>query len=273
MKLQKILPAAVCFMCAAQTPDGPPKDVEEALRARVDQFYQSSVSGKFKQVLTLVAEDSVDHFLQEGASKFDACENVKITFSPDFTTAEVVEKCKGDIKFHGLEQHPTFPVSSRWKLVDGQWFWYWVKPDMVATPFGPSKYPDDKPAGDAPPLPDARRLADGMYQSVKLDRNTVNLSTSEMSQDAIYITNGLPGGISLSLPITNQPGLKIIVDKTDLAAGEKARILFKYDVNDPAIACMDCLKKLHGPVMTELRIIPTGQVFQISINFVNGKNN
>src|SRR5271165_4851797 len=98
MKLGWFVPAAVWFVCAvgtAQTPDGPPKDVEEALRARVDQFYQNSVNGKFKQVLTLVAEDSVDHFLQEGASKFDACENVKITFSADFTTAEVVEKCKG----------------------------------------------------------------------------------------------------------------------------------------------------------------------------------
>src|SRR5271169_2302993 len=104
MKLTWIVPAAVwsvCAVCAAQTPDAAPKEVEEALRARVDQFYQSSVSGKFKQVLTLVAEDSQDHFLQEGASKFDACENVKITLSPDFTTAEVLEKCKGDIKFHG----------------------------------------------------------------------------------------------------------------------------------------------------------------------------
>lgn len=240
------------------------------MRARVDQFYQSSVSGKFKQVLALVAEDSQDHFLQEGASKFDACENVKITFSTDFSTAEVLEKCKGDLRFHGLEQHPTFPVSSRWKLIDGQWFWYWVKPDMVDTPFGPSKYPDEDARRAAPQLPDARKLADGMYQSVKLDRNSVSLSTSGVSQDAIYITNGLPGGISLSLPTTNQPGLKIIADKIDLGAGEKTRITFKYDVNDPAIACMDCLKKLSGPVMAELRIIPTGQIFPISINFVNG---
>jgi len=273
MKLPWIVPAAVWFVravCSAQTPDAAPKEVEEALRARVDQFYQNSVNGKFKQVLTLVAEDSVDHFLQEGASKFDACENVKVTFSADFTTAEVVEKCKGDIKFHGLEQHPTFPVSSRWKIVDGQWFWYWVKPDMVDTPFGPSKYPDENPASGAPQMPDARKLADEMYQSVKLDRNSVNLSTSGASEDAIYITNGLHGGISLSLPTSNQPGLKIIADKLDLAAGDKTRIVFKYDVNDPAIACMDCLKKLHGPVMTELRIIPTGQILPVSINFVNG---
>jgi hypothetical protein len=277
MKLGWIVPAAVWFVCAvcrAQTPDAPPKDVEEALRARVDQFYQNNVNGKLRQSLALVADDSLDRFLQQGSSKFEACENVKITFSADFTKAEAVEKCKGDIRFHGLEQHPTFAVSSRWKLVDGQWFWYWAKPDTVDTPFGPSKYPDENPAGGAaagtaPPMPDARKLADGMYQSVKLDRNSVNLSTSGTSQDAIYITNGLPGGISLSLPTTSQPGLKIMADKLDLAGGDKTRIVFKYDVNDPAIACMDCLKKLHGPVMTEVRIIPTGQVLRISINFVN----
>jgi hypothetical protein len=270
MKLLKVVPIAVWFVCAAQTPQAPPKDVEEALRARVDQFYQASVTGKFKQALLLVAEDSVDHFLQEGASKFDSCENVKLTFSADFSTAEVVEKCKGDVSFHGLEQHPSFPVTSRWKNVNGQWFWYWVHPDMVMTPFGPAKYPDENPTAGAPQLPDARRLPAGIFESVKLDRNSVNLSTSEVSQDAIYITNGMPGGISLSLPTTNQPGLKIVADKTELGAGEKTRIVFKYDVNDPAIACLDCLRKLHGPVRTELRIVPTGQVFPISINFGNG---
>lgn len=272
MKFLGILSFAVCYVCAAQTPDAAPKEVESALRARVEQFYQASVSGKFKQALLLVADDSLDHFLEEGSSKVESCETVKITFSTDFTTAEVLEKCKGNIHFHGLEQRPSIPITTRWKIIDGQWFWYWVQPEIVTTPFGPSKYNSDgKPAADAPQLPDARRLSAGIYESVKLDRHSVNLSTSEVSQDAIYVTNGLPGGISLLLPTTNQPGLRIVADKTELGAGEKAKILFKYDVNDPAIACFDCLKKLHGPVMTELRIIPTGQVFPISINFVSGE--
>jgi len=272
MKLQNVVLIAAGLVCSAQTQEAPPKEVEAALRAHVDQFYQASVTGKFKQALLLVADDSMDHFLELGASKFDACETVKITFSEDFQRAEVVEKCKGDVTFHGLEQHPSFPVTSRWKIVDGQWMWYWVQPTEIMTPFGPQKLVPDQPAaGAAPQLPDARKLAGGIFDSVKLDRTSVNLSTSRVSEDAIYITNGLPGGISLSLPTTNQPGLRIVADKTDLAAGEKVRIVFKYDVNDPAIACMDCLKKLHGPVTAQLRIVPTGQVFPISINFVNGE--
>ena len=272
MKLQSVVLIAAGFTCYAQTPEGPPKEVEAALRAHVDQFYQAGVSGKFKQALLLVADDSMDRFLQEGASKYDACETVKITFSGDFQTANVVEKCRGEIHFHGLVQHPSFPVTSSWKIVDGQWLWYWVEPTEVMTPFGPQRLAPNPPAASAAPqVPDGKELASGIFESVKLDRSSVNLSTSHVSEDAIYLTNGLPGGISLSLPTTNQPGLHIVADKTDLGAGEKVRIVFKYDVNDPAIACLNCLKKLHGPVTTELRIVPTGQVFPISINFVNGE--
>ncbi len=275
MKPLLVVSLTTCVLCLAQTPgdpqkkEGPPPEVEAALRARVEQFYQASVTGKFKQALVLVAEDSLDHFLEEGASKFDACETVNIKFSADFKTADVLEKCKGEVHFHGLDQHPTFPVTSRWKMVDGQWLWYWVQPAEVSTPFGVSKISPTESAAAVPQVPDGKKLASGIFESVKLDRTSVNLSTSRVNEDAIYVTNGLPGGISLSLPTTNQPGLHITADKTDLGAGEKARIVFKYDVNDPAIACMDCLKKLRGPVMAQLRIIPTGQIFPIKINFVN----
>lgn len=278
MKLLFIAPLAAGLLCFAQTPgdslkkEGAPKEIEAALRANVDRFYQASVSGKFKQALLLVAEDSLDHFLEEGASKFDACETVNIRFAPDFKTAEVLEKCKGEVHFHGLDQHPSFPITSRWKIVDGQWLWYWVQPTEVMTPFGVSKITPNESAATAPQVPDGKKLASGIFDSVKLDRASVNLSTAHVSEDAIYVTNGLPGGISLSLQSTNQPGLRITADKTDLGAGEKVRIVFKYDVNDPAIACLDCLKKLRGPVPVELRIIPTGQIFPISINFVSGEN-
>jgi len=266
-----VVALAACFLCVAQTPKAPPKEVEAALRANIDKFYQARVSGKFKQALALIADDSIDHFLEEGSSKLEACETVQITFSADFKTADVLEKCKGDIRFHGLRQHPTFPTTSRWKIVDGQWLWYWVQPTEVATPFGVSKVTPDTTATAKPQIPDGKELASGIFNSVKLDRTNVNLSTSQVGEDVIYLTNGLPGGISLSLPSTNQPGLSITADKTDLGAGEKVRIVFKYNVNDPAIACLDCLKKLHGPVMAELRIIPTGQIIPISINFVNGE--
>ena len=270
MKLGRIVSFAFCWAAFAQTTE-PSKEVEQALRTRVEAFYQASVTGKFKQALLLVTDDSVDHYLQKGSSKFDSCETVKITFASDLTSANVLEKCQGEVRFRGLTQHPSFPITSRWKIVDGQWFWYWAEPTEAVTPFGVSKITSDPTRGVTPQVPDGKKVATGMYDSIKLDRATVNLSTSRVSEDTIYLTNGLPGSISLSLPTLNQPGLRIEADKLDVDAGEKVGIVFKYDVNDPAIACMDCLKKLHGPVSAVLRIIPTGQIFPISINFVNSE--
>jgi hypothetical protein len=271
MKLQRVLlSAGLCFSGSAQTPDAAPKEVEDALRARIDQFFQASVSGKFRQALPLVAEDSIDKFLQDGANKHDSCETTKITFSDGFTKADVIEKCKGVLRFHGVEQHPSIPVTSRWKVIDGQWFWYWAEGTEVRTPFGVSKVDSNaKTAGAVPTLPDGKKLASGIFESIKIDRKSVNLSVSKVSQDAITVTNGLPGGISLSLPTPTQPGLSITSGKTDLGAGEGTQIVFKYDVNDPAIACMSCTKKIRGPVMAEIRILPTGQVFPIAINFTS----
>ena len=53
-------------MCVGQTStppaDAPPPEVDQALSARIGEFYQDQVGGKFRQAETLVAEETKEYF-------------------------------------------------------------------------------------------------------------------------------------------------------------------------------------------------------------------
>src|SRR5271169_3408696 len=120
--------------------DKAPPEVEEALRARVDEYYHAFMEGKFKKAYLLVAEDSADAFLEADKQQYKACETIKIRYSDNFTKATVVESCKGEWKWHGTVTPTTFPVTSSWKIEDGKWCWSYVKPTQVPSPFSPTGF-------------------------------------------------------------------------------------------------------------------------------------
>ena len=53
-------------MCVGQTSappaEAPSPEVDQALRARIAEFYQDHVGGKFRQAEALVAEETKDYF-------------------------------------------------------------------------------------------------------------------------------------------------------------------------------------------------------------------
>src|SRR6266849_1458884 len=55
-----------------------PPPIDEALRARVDKFYQSYVTGKFREAFALVAEDSQDAYFAAPKPQFKKCETIRI---------------------------------------------------------------------------------------------------------------------------------------------------------------------------------------------------
>src|ERR1700682_756304 len=71
-----------------------PPPIDEALRARVTQFYQAFTSGKFREAYPLVAEDSQDAFFAASKDTLKSCEILRIRYSDNFTKADVVEACK-----------------------------------------------------------------------------------------------------------------------------------------------------------------------------------
>jgi len=255
--------------------DNAPPPIDEALRARVDQFYQAHVTGKFREAFALVADDSQDAFFAAPKGQFKKCETVRINWSEQFTKARVVESCDGEFRFHTQTIPVKRPVTSDWKLIDGQWYWCYVKPDMRPTPFSPTGFapiPDATAAGNPGKLPsfgDINAIAAGILQQVKVDKTTIKLRSDESSKDELHIRNEMPGAISFTVGQVALPGLKITAAKTELQANEETTVLFEYRLDDKSIACVDCAKKIQSTVTSGLKIQPTGQFFAIEIVFAN----
>lgn len=253
--------------------DKAPPAVDEALRARVDKFYAAFVAGKFKEAYSLVADDSQDKFFELGKDQYKGCEIVKTRYAENFTKASVLTNCKGDWRWGGTVNVVTFPLNSNWELVDGEWYWHYVRPTRKASPFSPTGFvavPSDDKSPDPPIVPqDIAGAAKTILARVSVDKHVVQLRSYETSQDVVHVRNDMPGSIGLKLDALDVPGLKISMGKTVLQANEETNIVFDWRLDDPAVLCADCAKKTTGNPTLQLHIVPTGQVFPISIKFAN----
>jgi len=269
-KVIRKLPFAL--LCAPLFAQDAPSEVDAALRARVDRFFQAQVSGKFREAIPVVADEAQDWFIGSGKETYKGCKTTKIEYSENFTKALVTETCQGEYRVHGHRMPVTLPIPSHWKVLDGEWYWYHVKETEIRTPFGIAKItPDndpDAPASDTskPMIPaNTMALAQDILRSVKVDKTEIKLESGKSNEDAIEVTNGMPGAISISVDNTGQAGLTVKLDKTELKAGEKARVVFRYNPEDPSVQCGDCAKHVNGTVTTQLHVQPLGQVIPISV--------
>jgi len=242
---------AACSFVFAQEPadqsEKAPDGVDEALRSRIDQFYQAHVSGRFREAIQLVADDSLDAFLEGGRNQYKACQTVKVTYTDNFQKAKVLESCKSEYKWHHLVSPVTLPLDSYWKIIDGQWFWYYVKPTEVLTPWGISKVTpenSENPQGKTIPK-DPTALADNILGMVKIDKRNVSLRSNESSKEEILLSNGMPGSVTFSIDPIAIPGVKITPMKGQVNAKEQVAIVIEYKVDDATITCGDCAKRLN----------------------------
>ena len=252
-----------------------PPPIDEALRARVSQFYQAYTSGKFREAYPLVADDSQDAFFALSKEIVKSCDILRIKYSDDFTKADVVEACKGEWVYHGVKTPTSFPLTSHWKIVDRQWYWYYIKPTMTPSPFSPTGFatvgPDPQADGQAKVLPmipaNPLEAARNILAKVKIDKTIIKLRGYETSKDELRLINEMPGRISLSIDPIALPGLKITPGKTELQANEQTTIVFEYRLDDATIECGDCAKRIKSTLTAQLHIQPTGQIFPITVIF------
>src|ERR1035438_7631535 len=76
----------------------PPKEVDAALRARVQEFFDLHVKGQFRKAEELVAGDTKDFFYSGNKPKYVSFEISRIDYSADFTRAKVLVMCEQYIK-------------------------------------------------------------------------------------------------------------------------------------------------------------------------------
>jgi hypothetical protein len=185
----------------------------------------------------------------------------------------VVTSCKSDWRWHGAVTLTTFPLTSNWLLVDGQWYWHFVRPTMVPSPFSPTGFvpvPPDNKTDNAGLVPkNLAATAQVILAQVTVDKAYAQLRSYETSEDTVRVRNGMPGAVSLRLDKPNLPGLKVTLGKTDLQAHEETTIVFEWRLDDPAIQCLDCAKRMSGHPILQLHVQPTGKVLPIGVVFQN----
>src|ERR1700730_858637 len=137
----------LAFGQEATTSENVPPEVDQALRARVTQFYSANISGKWRDAFQVVADDMQDAYMAASKDTYDKCDTVKIPYAGNFTKATVRENCHGEYRWHNSHIPATIPLTSTWKVVDGQWYWYWLQPTQVMPPWGLSTVPPDDPKG------------------------------------------------------------------------------------------------------------------------------
>lgn len=253
--------ATLSAQTAAELFEKAPPEVDQALRERIRFFYQCHVDGKFRQADQVVAEDSKDAFFAAEKTRFRGFEIVRIVYSDNFTRARAVVAVDTDFAAPGLGKIPVkAPLTTLWKLENGQWWWY-VDPNAgKSTPFGPMR----AGSGESSPSPFPFRIpsrpedALGVLGKVTVDRTEVRLSSYEPASAAITVTNQMPGQVQLRLDYNGFPGFEARLEREELKANETTRLLLKVEPRD----------KAPKPTLTvNLRVEPLSQVIPIQVTF------
>lgn len=226
----------------AQDQAPPPPDVDQALRARVDGFYQNFVDGSFspRKAEGFVAEDTKDYFYNSGKLKFISYRIGKISYSDNFTKAVVVVVGKGTKMIAG---HPVVldePMDTRWKIEDGKWCWTYSPYEIASTPMGGKISPPDPSApklGIDPPKSvapeDIQRVGAAIIKvPMGVDKPDVTMSAGEASTVQVTFTNGANGEVQIGLDGPVVRGLTATLDKTAVPGHGTAVLTLKYDPAD-----------------------------------------
>src|SRR5579884_539760 len=115
----------------------PPPEVEQALQARVDEFYKACVARKFREAEHILGEESRDQFYNSNKPQYNSDELKKIIWEDNYTKAKVQVTVGMDMPMQSFVLHARPVVEAEWRLVDGQWYLHLPGPEEgIRTPFG-----------------------------------------------------------------------------------------------------------------------------------------
>jgi hypothetical protein len=227
--MRRIVP--VLLLAAAAFAQNPPKKTDEALRARVSEFYHYHVTEEYRKAEKLVAPEAQDMFYVREKPKYQSFEISKIEYSDRFQKAKVtvtVSKYGHGEGFEGLALKT--PSLSSWKLVKGKWCWYVDPEELKRVGFGPSANAGTKPLpGTAVPEMkiDPSAVA-SVFGHVAVDKSSLLVKPG--GSDELTITNNSMGTVTVEVQQV-LPDIKVTLDKKQLNRGEKAVATVTYGDN------------------------------------------
>jgi len=202
---------------------GPPAEVDQALRARVKEFYDLHIKGQFRKAEELVAEDTKDLFYNGTKTQFVSCEVSKVDYTDKFTKATALVVCEQYVMMPGAgNMKLKVPRNTTWKVENGKWYWYVDLETLRTTPFGkmtPGPFSSNGTVSPPPSIANMPTNADFLFKQIQLDKPAVSLKPGESAE--VTVTNGAPG--LMSLAVTAHPvGVQAGLDTAKMPAGEKA---------------------------------------------------
>jgi hypothetical protein len=260
--VRRWFPVVVVSLCLAQEPadlfQKAPPDVDGALRARISEFYQDYVDGKYRQAENLVAPDSRDYYYNADKPKILGFEIRRIEYSDNFNKAKATLACEMHVMLPGFADKPLkVPMPSRWKVVDGQWYWYVDPDDLRMTPFGKMSA-GPTAGGNADAMGAFRKNSNttALLGQVQADKAEVNLKAEPGAVEQVHIVNHMPGVVSFSLGGPTLEAVEIKLDPSQLRSGEKGVLSFHFKPGKPLPT---------RPATIELRVDQTNQVIPIRV--------
>jgi hypothetical protein len=217
----------------------PPAEVDQALRARANEFFQDFVDGQYRKALSLVAEDTQEEYFASPKAELKAFKIDNILYNDDFSKATVNLTVKRVLKFQGQTMVPEVPMITTWKVLDGKWMWYnEPRPNTWVTAMGPSDVTLVARAADGGVigLPEKidQNIVDAagakIIQQSGLDKSIVTLSTGSPNSDTVVFHNAAQGSVHLELGnMPKIPGLSVKLDKADVNLGESVAVHIRFD--------------------------------------------
>lgn len=222
----------LAFLAAAAFAQNPvdlfnraPADVDNALRARITEFFHYHVSGEHRKAEELVAEDTKDYFYANNKPRYLSFEIGKIEYSDGYTKAKALVTVKMAVMLPGFNgKVMEIPSPSYWKLIDGKWYWYLDKAMMNSSPFGEMTPGPPSQEAQAATMPMIPASLDEVFAQVKVDKQAVSVKPG--STDQIVIANGMVGPINLSVQGKIE-GIQAAFDHAEIKPGEKATLTVK----------------------------------------------
>lgn len=238
-----------------------PPVVDEALRARLNKFYEAHRDGKFRAADAYVAEDSKDTFFEADKRRCKTFEIAKITYAEQFTKADVLTLCETSMLMppQGVIELK-LPLASKWKVVDGEWFWYVEPRAGRESPFG-QMFPGSGNEGGIPSsLPKGPGVKD-LLRMVRVDKNVLKFRGATGGTDELRISSDLEGEAQLAIEAPVAADLNISLDKAGLKAKETATVTVRYT---PAAGQP---RRVPSTFEFRIRVQPLDRVIPVQVAF------
>jgi hypothetical protein len=276
-----VLFALISAAAFAQIPGPPPfnapPEVEQALRARVTEFFQLHVESNFQKAYGMVAEDTKGYYFNNKKNTYKSFRITGVRFvNSDFTKASVDLECEQvmeRVQFNGVVI--PVPMTTLWKIEDGKWMWYRDPNSGNLTPMGLSDMTkinagatDEQIAARLKELTSPESIAKRGLQIVGqsgIDKREVTLAMDKPSSAEVTFHNGQTGYIKLVLnPGEKIPGFSATIDKEDVGPNENAVLKLSYD---PPASSGSAPKSMLQAATVRLFVQPFNQAFPVTVHF------